>query len=271
MATSRCPHCGAEYDTNSISTYCASCLKPLAAAEQEATGAAELGVPGGPPPIEMPQARAPVAPTFAAPAAPIGPVTAPAAPAPSPVLPLPVAPPTAAPIPDAAAAVAPTPASQRRPCVKCGEALYTTEVTCWRCGAAQSAAAQPSFVGVPGAAAIPGAAPGYVPPPGAPYGAPAPLYVASDEAQNRGNISLVLGIVGLLTLFCLCGIPGIIIGPIAIWLGASARREGATGTATGGLICGIIATILGLIGAAALAAMWSAGYFASPMATGTTP
>ena len=72
--------------------------------------------------------------------------------------------------------------------------------------------------------------------------------------------SLVLGILSVIG--CLAyGIPGIIMGPLAIWFGVKAKRlarEGQAGgstmgLATAGFVCGIVGTLLSLIGLAFIA------------------
>jgi hypothetical protein len=155
--------------------------------------------------------------------------------------------------------VAASPATERRPCINCGEPLYTTEITCWKCGTAQTRPA--AVAGAPAAApgptptVLPPAGPAappppYAPRPPAPYARPAVDYGPSPEAVSRGNTALILGILSFFCLSC-------ILGPAAIWMGSQARREGAGGTATAGMVLGIISTslsvILGIIYAIAMA------------------
>ena len=187
--------------------------------------------------------------------------------------PLPAAATPAAPPPAPAPTPAPpTPSSERRPCIKCGEMLYPTEMTCWKCGSAQAgprpgpAAAPPPSVGpyapppmgVPSMGAPP---PMPTPPPPSPYAGAGYATGPSPEAQQRGTWALV---VGILSLFC-CGI---VLGPIAIYLGVSARRDGAGGTATAGMVLGIIAVALTIIGgiiyAIVMATVGKSGGFATP-------
>ena len=186
--------------------------------------------------------------------------------------PLPVTP---GPAPTAGAAVSPS--SDRRPCVNCGEPLYPTEMTCWKCGAAQSAQPGPPAPGVPApppgiggpappapappAPGFPGPAgpppgvgfPGPVAPPTPPPpmagGPPAPPPAAygagyprgpSPEVEQMGMKALIWGIV---SLFC-CSL---VTGPVAIWMGYQARQEGAGGTALAGMILGIVSTSLSVI------------------------
>lgn len=142
----------------------------------------------------------------------------------------------------------PTPSAQRRPCVKCGEPLYPTETTCWKCGTAQGV--RPASVSVPGAVM-----PGYTPPPPPPTPPPVPpiptpppyssdtyVSVPSPQAQSQATTALVLAIVGILCCNLLC--------PIALAMGLSAKRQGAQGTATAAIVVGAIGTgflVLGLL------------------------
>jgi hypothetical protein len=71
-----------------------------------------------------------------------------------------------------------------------------------------------------------------------------------DLAPHRGGLILVLGIIGLVF-----PITGIILGPIAWVMGSNDLKEiragrmdsEGEGTTRGGMICGIIATILGVL------------------------
>jgi len=226
MAKAQCPNCGAEYDPSGISTICSHCLKPLPVAPQ----------PSAPPP------PAPAAPPPPAPTAP-RPMAAPPAPAPA----------------------AATPSADRRPCVKCGEPLYPTEMTCWKCGAAQvqrpapvaAPPPAPGPYGPPAAGPYPPPGPGpYAPrppvgppgaPPAGPYPPPSPYaastYAASIDpaAQQQAIIALVLGIISTLGLVC-CGLLGVL-GPVAIALGVSARRKGAGGMAIAGIVLDILGSL----------------------------
>ena len=89
------------------------------------------------------------------------------------------------------------------------------------------------------------------PPPPPPY----PGYgYASVPTDGRATAALVVGIVAVVGLFCY-GIPAIILGPIAIFLGLSARRHikasggavGGGGIAMAGWILGLLATVLGIL------------------------
>lgn len=187
----------------------------------------------------------------------------------------------AAPAPVAGAPVSTS--SDRRPCVNCGEPLYRTEMTCWKCGAAQGARptagapyapgapappgppspgypgpAAPPTPGVPGPVAppppmpVPGppGAPGPAPPPPAAYGAGYPSG-PSPEVEQMGMKALIWGLVAILC----CNI----LGPVAIWMGYHARQEGAGGTALAGMILGIIATAGMIIGPILWLLMFAAG------------
>ena len=76
------------------------------------------------------------------------------------------------------------------------------------------------------------------PPGGSPYGAPPPAQGTSTKAVW----SLICGIVGLLCF-------GIILGPIAIFLGRAAQREGRPGgMAKAGEILGYVDLALFVVG-----------------------
>ena len=96
------------------------------------------------------------------------------------------------------------------------------------------------------------------PPPIAPYhpppAYPPPQYRSSQGLDNRAVIALALAIIGLV-LGVVLGIPGLICGPIAYFMGRSAaRRIEASGGALGGRnlalfgwIFGIVATAVGAV------------------------
>jgi hypothetical protein len=77
--------------------------------------------------------------------------------------------------------------------------------------------------------------------------------------SGKAIASMIVGIAGLVIGFACCviinGLPGAIIGPVAIVLGYAARRDIRTGTyapgsasmATAGIVTGWIATILGIL------------------------
>lgn len=94
--------------------------------------------------------------------------------------------------------------------------------------------------------------PPYTPPAGTPYQAPnntyyppgsQPYYGVPQQKPNNGTAiaSLVLGILGIFSLFFPFGIVGLILGI------SSKKKPGANGIATGGIITSIIAIILSLV------------------------
>jgi hypothetical protein len=93
-----------------------------------------------------------------------------------------------------------------------------------------------------------------VPPPG--YGPPPPYRpypVGNPEADKTATWSLVCAILG----FCCCPL---ILGPVAIFLGNKAKNEGSTsGSATAGVVIGIIDIVLGIIGIIVQIALRSSG------------
>jgi len=226
MSKAQCPHCGAEYDVDGVSTICSQCLNALPKAAGEPAGEP------APPVSEPPPAQAP-APT---------PVEA-------------------------------TPASQRRPCIKCGEPLYTTEMTCWKCGASQIGAAQapPPAAGPPPPVAVPPPPGPYATPPPSPYAGSQFMYGPNPEVAKQANLALTLGIISLASFLCCGALGGMVLGPIAIWLGHSARKQGAEGPATAGFICGIIATALAVVMLAVLVGLFATGFFNSAAGTSTGP
>ncbi len=174
-----------------------------------------------------------------------------------------------------------TPASGRRPCIKCGESLYTTEMTCWKCGASQIGAATapqpaagplpPPVAGQQAPVAVPPPPGPYAPPPPSPYAGSQFMYGPNPEVAKQANLALTLGIISLASFLCCGALGGLILGPISIWLGHSARKQGAEGNATGGFICGIIATALGVVMLAVLVALMATGFFNSASGTSTGP
>ncbi len=81
--------------------------------------------------------------------------------------------------------------------------------------------------------------------------APAPTH---GEGNAAAVVALVLGIVGILGAFVSVGLLGVILGVAAIIFGVRGRRKvdaGRTtqrrGLATGGLVTGIVATVLGVL------------------------
>jgi hypothetical protein len=74
------------------------------------------------------------------------------------------------------------------------------------------------------------------------------------EGNTEAIVALILGIVGIIAAFLTVGVLGVILGIAAIVFGVMGRRkvdQGRTtqhrGVATGGLVTGIIATLIGLI------------------------
>ena len=95
----------------------------------------------------------------------------------------------------------------------------------------------------------PGATPPPPPPPMPPGPGMPPIPLSSGSAQSNGLAvtSLVLGIISLVS-FCvgfLAGIPAIIFGVLGRKKAAELNGEGS-GQATGGLIMGIIGTVIGI-------------------------
>jgi predicted Zn finger-like uncharacterized protein len=76
-----------------------------------------------------------------------------------------------------------------------------------------------------------------------------------DAEPHRGTIILVLGIISIVLNFIIPGL-GVIPGPIAWAMGSADLKKirsgemdsGGEGTTNGGMICGIIGTILGSLG-----------------------
>jgi hypothetical protein len=172
------------------------------------------------------------------------------------------------------APAATTPSSHRRPCVKCGEPLYPTEMTCWKCGSPQ--VARPAPVAAPSASPAyppppptpgpyagptppPGPA-GYPPPPPTPFAGTAYTRGVDEEVQKRANTALILGVIGLVC----CNI----LSPFALFMGLSAKRDGAEGTATAAVVVGAIGCVglvLGIIyGIVVVVAGVSGGAFPTP-------
>lgn len=245
MEERTCPHCGLTYSANEENK-CPHC-GAVVTAEPEATE----------PVAETPPATVPGEPLPAVTEV-QPPVVAPAVPA--------IAPPAPPPMPTPTAALAD---GQIR-CPHCGEALYAGEQVCWNCGkrvddpvAASAEATTPAATAPPAVPATPAAAP--LPPAMAPVtAAPQPppqlgwdeLPRAEDkpapsaEAMRLSYWSLGLGLAALLT----CGALSIL-GPIALWLGAKARREGGDTVATVGFVLGIIGTVVFVIVAIAVVLM----------------
>lgn len=84
---------------------------------------------------------------------------------------------------------------------------------------------------------------------------PHPVYVYVPRPNdNMAIAAMVLGILAMFGTFCY-GVPALILGPVAIYLGLSARRRiresggvlGGEGFAMAGWIVGLVATILGAV------------------------
>lgn len=97
------------------------------------------------------------------------------------------------------------------------------------------------------------------------YGQPAlvgPMGVARPaRSDNRALVSLLAGLLGLLLSFL--GLPGLVLGPIAYFLGKSSIRRideskgelGGRSTAMAGWVMGVVATALGAL-ASLIALTW---------------
>ncbi len=89
-------------------------------------------------------------------------------------------------------------------------------------------------------------------PPGQP-GQPYYVYI-SRPTDGQATAALVLGILSLVGVFCY-GVPSLIIGPIAIYLGLHSRNRirasggalGGHGLAMAGWICGVVGVVLGAL------------------------
>lgn len=104
---------------------------------------------------------------------------------------------------------------------------------------------------------------GIPPSPGQPYGAPnygSPQIqfgmTAPNPFESRGTTTLVLGLIALIGGLVACGVP-LLLGPVAWITGNGVRRDARTaghpepGNNKGGRICGIIATVVLVLGIAA--------------------
>lgn len=111
---------------------------------------------------------------------------------------------------------------------------------------------QPSYPPPPGYGQHPGYGqqPGY-PGQGAPAGGPPP------STNGKALASLITGIGALVLAFCSCGLGGLV-GIVALFLGlkgrsdirSSAGRQGGEGVALGGIITGVLATLIGVLAVA---------------------
>ncbi|MFK7918725.1 MAG: hypothetical protein AB8G14_11640 [Ilumatobacter sp.] len=96
-------------------------------------------------------------------------------------------------------------------------------------------------------------APQQLPPGYSPYGQP--VGQQFGQSHSKATTSMVLGIVGLASIFFCYGIVSIVMGPIAYFMGKSAEKEIAlspqswtnAGMARAGWIMGLIQTILSIL------------------------
>lgn len=89
----------------------------------------------------------------------------------------------------------------------------------------------------------------YSEPPPPQYGAPQPPYGAPVPNHPRATLTLVLGIVSILCCGLFTGIPAIILGRSAMTeIDANPGRWQGRGTLKAGFICGIIGTVLSVLG-----------------------
>ena len=95
------------------------------------------------------------------------------------------------------------------------------------------------------------------------YGQAAPAYPSYAPPEDKGaSTALVLGIVGLASVFVLCG-AGLVVSPFALVLGLRSRQRidasggqlGGRGSAQAGFIMGLIGTILLVLAIIALIAV----------------
>lgn len=119
---------------------------------------------------------------------------------------------------------------------------------------------QPGYGQAPGYGQQPGY--GQAPPPGSPYGQqpyPPPYPIMVLPKHPQATLSMVLGLVGLVGGFLLCGLP-LLASPFAWWTGATAEREiraapqqySGQSEAVAGKVMGIIGTVLLVLGIIAL-------------------
>ena len=87
------------------------------------------------------------------------------------------------------------------------------------------------------------------PPPPPQYGAPQPPMGGAPQNHPRGTLILILGILSIPCCGLFTGIPAIILGRSALAeIDANPRAYGNRGTVNAGYICGIIGTVLSVIG-----------------------
>jgi len=119
-------------------------------------------------------------------------------------------------------------------CPHCGEALYRGEQVCWNCGrrvepeeqVAQESPQPPATRQVGDRVWRAESPTDYTPP-------------LSQAAMHSAYWSLGLGLASVLTCGVLC-----FLGPVAVWLGIRAVREGAGPVAVVGLVLGAMGTLL---------------------------
>ena len=87
------------------------------------------------------------------------------------------------------------------------------------------------------------------PPPPPQYGAPQPPMGGAPQNHPRGTLILILGILSIPCCGLFTGIPAIILGRSALAeIDANPTAYGNRGTINAGYICGIIGTVLSVIG-----------------------
>lgn len=123
-------------------------------------------------------------------------------------------------------------------CFKCGSAMSDDAQSCPSCGTAR-----PAMAGT-----VAPLAPANVPP-GNASPVVAPRYVAMQPTEDKAVISMVLGILGLVSFSILAGIPAIIVGNMSRNnIRASAGRLGGEGMATAGIVMGWVSVGLAGLG-----------------------
>ena len=87
------------------------------------------------------------------------------------------------------------------------------------------------------------------PPPPPQYGAPQPPYGGPPPNHPRATLILVLGILSIPCCGLFTGIPAIILGRSALAeIDAAPGQYGGRGQVNAGYICGIIGTVLSVLG-----------------------
>ena len=87
------------------------------------------------------------------------------------------------------------------------------------------------------------------PPPPPQYGAPQPPMGGAPQGHPRGTLILILGILSIPCCGLFTGIPAIILGRSALAeIDANPGAYGNRGMVNAGYICGIIGTVLSVIG-----------------------